>query len=274
MTSVVSNGPPAEAVTRRTRDLWSAGDFSRLAALLQPVAEQLCETAGVGAHDDVLDVACGSGNGAIAASRRSWARVTGLDFVPALLEHARRRATAERLEVEFVEGDAQGLPFQDASYDVVLSTFGAMFAPDHERAAAELLRVCRPGGRIALTTWPPDSLVGRMMQAMARRMPPPPGAKPPLLWGVEAHLKDLLGSGVSSLDAARRFVTYRFPSAEHFLEFMGRWFGPLAVTLSQLDEAERREFHDEVMELLEPHDGPAGLAAPAEYLEVLATRAA
>jgi ubiquinone/menaquinone biosynthesis C-methylase UbiE len=171
------------AVKGMQQKTWSEGDFGMVARLVIMASEELAEALDIVPDERVLDVACGSGNAAIAAARRAWGNTVGLDFVPALLERARERAAAERLDIEFVEGDASDLPFGDGEFDVVMSVFGAMFAPEHDRTAAELLRVCKSGGRIGMANWVPDGGVGRMFMTIAKHVPPPPGMSPPLLWG-------------------------------------------------------------------------------------------
>ena len=238
------------------------------------VSENLCEAAELLPGDRVLDVACGSGNTAIAAARR-FTTVTGLDYVPALLEHGRERAKAELLEVEYVEGDAQALPFADGSFDLVMSTFGVMFAPDHRKAAAELLRVCRPGGRIALASWTPDGMIGEMFSTTTKHAPPPFKVEPPVLWGTEEHLRELFGDGISELRAERREWMQRFPSPEFGLEYMQKWFGPTKMAFMRLDARGREALARDLLDLSRRHNmaGEAAVVAPAAYLEVVATRA-
>lgn len=263
-----------QAVTAAQRKMWSAGDFARVALMLQLMSEELCETADVIPGEAVLDVACGSGNTAIAAARR-FATVTGLDYVPELLEHARERAAAERVDVSWVEGDAQAMPFDDASFNVVLSTVGVMFAPDQQLAARELLRVCRPGGRIALANWTPDGMVGEMFKITAKHAPPPFAIDPPVLWGTEDRLRELFGDGMAGLEVQRREFSWRFPSADAMVEYFGEWYGPTKMAFGRLDEAGQRAFAGDLRDLFTRHNvaGDAALVAPAAYLEVVATRA-
>jgi SAM-dependent methyltransferase len=260
----------AKAVQQR---IWSEGDFAMVATIAQIVGERLCEAVDLLPGERVLDVACGSGNAAIAAARR-FTEVTGLDYVPALLERGRERAAAERLEIEFVEGDAEALPFEDGSFDVVLSTFGVMFAPDHPRAAAELLRVCRPGGRIGMSNWTPDGLVGEMFMIGSRHAPPPVPLEPPTRWGTEERLRELLGDGISSLETRKREFTLRFHSPEHWLEFFRTYFGPTKAAFERLDEPAREAYASDLLELMRRHNraGEKALVAPSEYLEVVAVR--
>jgi SAM-dependent methyltransferase len=202
-----------DAIKQRQQAAWSTGDYSAVGARLYITSELLCEAVDLRAGERVLDVACGSGNAALAAARR-FCQVTGVDYVPALLERARERAQAERLEATFQEGDAEALPFPDASFDVVLSTCGAMFAPDQEQTASELLRVCRPGGRIGMVNWTPDSYVGGLFKAIGGHLLPPPGVRPPVQWGSEERLRELFGPDVR-ISVPKRSFLWRFPSAAH-----------------------------------------------------------
>ncbi len=267
--------PDLGAVTEIQRKVWSEGDFGMVAGLIVGLAEDLAEALEIVPGERVLDVACGSGNGAIAAARHAWGNTVGCDFVPALLERGRERAAAERLEIEFVEGDAQELPFEDASFDVAMSIFGAMFAPDQERTAAELLRVVRPGGRIGMANWTPDGGVGAMFMTIAKHAPPPPGLDPPLLWGTEERLCELFGDGVSELRVERRVSRQAFRSADHYLDFFRTYFGPVKMAFERVGaegeaalEADLRTFLAEANTA-----GERALVLEADYLQVVATRA-
>jgi SAM-dependent methyltransferase len=220
-------------ITARQQAAWSAGDYSAVGTRLLPTAEALCEAVDLRAGERVLDVACGNGNAALAAARR-FCTVTGVDYVPALLERARERARAEGLEVTFLEADAQALPFPDDSFDVVLSTCGAMFAPDQEQTASEMLRVCRPGGRIGMVNWTPDSYVGELFRTIASYVPPPEGLRPPVEWGNPDRLRELFGADVA-IAAPRRQFLWRFSSPEHQAEFFATFYGPTNKALSTLD---------------------------------------
>ena len=191
-----------------------------------------------------------------------------------LLEEGRKRAEAEGLPIDFVEGDAENLPFEDASFDVVLSTLGVMFAPDQQKAADELLRVVRPGGTIGLANWVPDSYVGDLFRTMGKYVPPPPGLKPPFRWGTEEGLDELLDGGIGSLQTSRRSFVWRFRSARHHVEFMLGYYGPLNKAFGTLDEEQQQAFEGDLISLVERHnrsdDGTA--IWPADYLEVVATR--
>jgi ubiquinone/menaquinone biosynthesis C-methylase UbiE len=267
-------GPDLRAVTQVQQKVWSEGDFARIGALAQIVGERLCESVAVLPGERVLDVACGAGNAALAAARR-FGDVVGMDYVPALLERGRQRAAADGLEIEFVEGDAQALPFEDASFEVVLSTFGAMFAPDQRKTAEELLRVSTPGGRIGMANWTPEGLVGGgVFAVIAKHAPPPPGLDPPPLWGTEVRLRELFGDGISDLRVQRRTFEFCWRSPEHWLEFFRTYFGPMKMAFERAgDDAPALEA--DLLELMRSHNqaGEKALVAPAEYLEVVATRA-
>jgi SAM-dependent methyltransferase len=211
-------------VKQRQQTAWASGDYAAVGARFPIIAELLCEAVDLRAGEYVLDVACGNGNATLAAARR-FCHVVGVDYVPELLDRARRRAQAEGLQASFQEADAEALPFPDDAFDVVLSTCGAMFAPDQERTAAELLRVCRPGGRIGMVNWTPDSYVGELFRTIGRHLPPPPRVRPPVLWGTEERLRELFGPEVK-ISAPRRSFLWRFPSAEHQVEFFAGFYGP------------------------------------------------
>ncbi|HEX5582729.1 class I SAM-dependent methyltransferase [Gaiella sp.] len=264
-----------EAVKQVQQKTWSAGDFAVVAKTIVIVSENLCEAADVTPGERVLDVACGSGNTAIAAARRAWGNTVGVDFVPELLENGKERAAAEGVDVEWVVGDAEKLPFDDASFDVVLSTFGAMFAPDQPRAAAELLRVCRPGGRIGMANWTPEGFVGHMFGTTVKHAPPPFKLTPPVMWGSEDHVRELFGDGVSELRAERRSIKMRFLSVDQNLEFFRTYFGPTKMAYERLDEAGREAYEADMRALLEQRNeaGDRALVVSAEYLEVVARRA-
>jgi SAM-dependent methyltransferase len=263
-----------DSIKRNQQRVWAAGDFSLVATPTTIVGERLCEAVDLRAGQRVLDIATGSGNTALAAARR-YCKVTGVDFVPALLDRARERAAAERLDIEFREADAESLPFADASFDVVLSTFGVMFAPDQGKAASELLRVCRPGGKIGLTVWPPEGFIFELQRTSARySSPPPDGFQPPVLWGTEARLHQLLGGGVSSLETTRQTLVMRHVSIAEWLEFTRNHFGPVRQLVDSLDPERQHAITGEVADLARRHNrsGDATMAVPAEYVEIVAVR--
>ena len=266
--------PDLAVVKNRQQQMWTAGDFSKVATPITIVGELLCETVDLSAGTRVLDVACGSGNTAIAAARR-FCQVTGIDYVPSLLARARERAAAEGLAIDFLEGDAENLPFPDASFDVVLSTFGVMFAPDQGQAARELLRVCTPGGRIGLSNWTPDGRVGDMFRITSTYVPPPPGLAPPVRWGTEQGMRELLGQGISNLSIEPRTVVMRYESADHWLTFFRTYFGPVITAFAALDEAGQQAFASEMRALLEQHNHATDgtLKVACAYINAVATRA-
>ena len=260
--------------TQPARQTWSAGDFPKMGTELAIVGEQLCESIPVHAGDRVLDVGTASGNTAISAARRR-AVVTGVDLVPALLGHARKRAQAEGFQIDFQEGNAMALSFPDASFDVVLSTFGAIFAPDPHKTSAEMARVCRPGGKIAMANWPPDSMLGKLFRLLARYSAPESRVDAPMDWGNEATLADRLSPYVRDLRVQRRAVRFRALSAEHWVEFMRTHFGP-AIEAFQYSNtpASQKALADEMAALMREHNCAQNntVLGNSEYLEIVATR--
>jgi SAM-dependent methyltransferase len=220
-----TQAPNLSAIKDRQQKRWTSGNYARVGNTLVIMGELLCEAVDVRAGDKVLDVATGSGNTAISAARR-FCDVTGVDYVPELIEDARKRAEVEGLEITFDVGDAEDLPYPHASFDVVLSTLGVMFAPNQEKAAEELLRVCRPGGKIGLANWTLDGFIGNMFRTHVKHVPEPPGIKPPPSWGTEERLRELLGEGVGSLEVTQRSYMFRYPSARHFVEHFRTYYGP------------------------------------------------
>ena len=264
-----------EAVKNKQRATWATGDYSVIGTTLQHIGEELCEAVDVEAGQAVLDIAAGNGNATLAAARRGG-EVTALDYVPALLQAAQGRAAAEGLTVDFREGDAEALPFEDGSFDVVLSALGVMFTPDHERAAAELLRVCRPQGRIGLVNWTPDGFIGQMFRIVGRYVPPPAGVRSPLEWGTEDRVIALLGDRATSIQARRRFFQFRYRSPQDWLTTFRTYYGPLVRAFAALDGPAQRSFEHDLLELAERLNtsSSGALRVPSEYLEVVAVRAA
>jgi SAM-dependent methyltransferase len=258
-----------EEATKRQQATWAAGDFSRVGTISVLVGERLCDTVRLHAREQVLDVATGYGNAAMAAARRRC-KVTGIDFVPALLERARLCAAAEQLPVDFAEGDAQSIPFPDRSFDCVLSTFGSMFAPNQEKAATELLRVCRENGRVGLACWTPDSFVGDLFRLVSKHVPPPPGLKSPSRWGTGDGLRELFGAQVT-IEAERRSVFFRGDSPEAFTAHFRRFFGPVVKAFEALDPAGQTALDVELTDLLKHHNrsDDATVFMPVEYLEIV-----
>jgi ubiquinone/menaquinone biosynthesis C-methylase UbiE len=261
------------AVKGRQHATWSSGDYAVVGTTLSITGEQLCEAVDLRPDQRVLDVAAGNGNATLAAARR-WADVTSTDYVPALLERGRARAQAERLQVTFQEADAENLPFADSSFDVVLSVFGVMFTANQEQAAHELLRVCRSGGKIGLANWTPDGFIGHLFRTIGKHVPPPPGVKPPALWGTEGRVRELFGDGISNLATTRRMFVFRYRSAEHFIEVFRSYYGPMLKAFAALDAAGQANLAQDLTELLHRFNqgGSQTLAVPGEYLEVVATR--
>ena len=267
------SGLNLEAIKARQQQTWSSGDYAMVGGTLVVMAETLCEAVDVRPGQRVLDVATGSGNTALAAARR-FCDVTGVDYVPELLERGRERAAAERLTVDFRSGDAEALPFQDASFDVVLSSVGAMFAPNQERTAEEIARVCRPGGKIGMVNWTPDGFIGQLFKLTGIYVPPPAGLRSPVLWGTEERVRDLFADRVASLEMTRRTFDFRYRSAEHWVGFFRSYYGPTMKAFETLDEGGRAAYARDLRALIERFNrsGDETMIVPSEYLEVVAVR--
>jgi SAM-dependent methyltransferase len=265
--------PDLTTIKGRQKKAWSAGDYGKVGVTLTIMAELLAEAADLKPGQKVLDVASGNGNASLAAARR-FGDVTAIDYVPMLLEEARKRAEAEGLSIDFREGDAEELPFEDSSFDAVLSTLGVMFAPDQQKAAEELLRVVKPGGTIALASWVPDGYIGELFKTIGRYVPPPAGLKPPFRWGTEEGLEELLDGGIGSLRSRRRTFVWRFPSERHHVGFMREYYGPLNKAFGVLDEEGQKALERDLISLAERHNHSENGTAVlhADYLEIVATR--
>jgi ubiquinone/menaquinone biosynthesis C-methylase UbiE len=272
MSSAIQS-PDLKAVKGRQQVTWSAGDYSRVGNIILITAELLCESVNVRAGQRVLDVASGSGNAALAAARR-FCDVTSTDYVPALLEEGRKRAEAEGLPLAFQEADAENLPFPDASFDVVLSTFGAMFAPDHQQVARELVRVCRPGGKIGMTNWTPEGYLGDFFRTMGKHVPPPAGVQSPMLWGSERHLLTIF-DGLSDLTVNRRMFVFRATSPRAWIDYFRTFYGPTLKAFASLDAAEQERLTADLEAMIQGHNvaDNGTMEVHAEYLEVVAVRA-
>lgn len=268
-----STPPDLSAVKAKQQAAWSAGDYAIVGRTLQIVGENLCEAVNLRAGERVLDVAAGNGNATLAAARH-FAEVTSTDYVPSLLERGRARAEAEGLQVTFREADAEALPFADSTFDVVLSTFGVMFTPDQARAAREMLRVCRPGGRIGLANWTPGSFIGELFKVLGRYLPPAAGLRSPALWGTEERLKELFSDAEASIQATPRIFNFRYRSPAHWMEVFRTFYGPVNRAFLALDTPRQDELERDILNLLARFDrgGVGGLVVPSEYLEVVVTR--
>ena len=262
-----------QALKAQQRGAWSSGDYAVVGTTLQIVGETLCEALDLRSGQRVLDVAAGNGNASLAAARR-WCEVVATDYVPALLDRARERASAERLQMQFQEADAEALPFPDASFDAVVSTFGVMFVADHERAAAELLRVCRPGGKIGLANWTPDGFIGQLFKTIGKHRPPPAGAKSPALWGTRLRLAELFEGKARSIKAAERHFVFRYRSPEHWLEIFRNFYGPTLKAFAALDAPAQAALERDLLALIDRFNqsGDNTMVVPGEYLEVVITR--
>jgi ubiquinone/menaquinone biosynthesis C-methylase UbiE len=272
-TSIESTQDRLAAIKTRQQAMWASGGYATIGATLQIVGETLNEAADVRAVHKVLDVAAGNGNATLAAARR-FASVTSTDYVPELLERGRRRADAEGFaNISFEVADVEALPYPDASFDVVLSTFGVMFAPDHRKSAAELMRVCKPTGRIGLASWTPDGFVGRLLRTVSGYVPPPPGVQSPALWGTEAHIAELFPTATMIQHTTRAFV-FRYRSPEHWVDVFRRFYGPVHRAFSALDADRQKALECDLLALLRSLDrgDGEGLVIPSEYLETVITR--
>jgi len=265
--------PDLTAVKQRQHGAWSSGDYAVVGTTLQIVGEQLCEALDLRAGSKVLDVAAGNGNATLAAARR-WCDVTSTDYVPALLKRGQERAAADHLTVEFREADAEALPFADASYDVVVSTFGVMFTPDQDKAASELARVCKSGGKIGLANWTPQGFIGQLFKTIGKHLPPPAGVKSPALWGTQARLEEMFGSQASEIAAEPRMFVFRYRSPEHWLEIFKTFYGPTLKAFAALDETGQAALTRDLMALLGEfnHADDGTIVVHSEYLEAVITK--
>jgi SAM-dependent methyltransferase len=276
MSAVVSPSTPTidlATIKARQQAAWSTGNYAVVGTTLQIVGENLCEALDLHAGASVLDVAAGNGNATLAAARR-WCEVTSTDYVPSLLEAGRTRAQADGYEIRFQEADAENLPFPDASFDAVMSSFGVMFTPDQEKAAAELARVCKPGGKIGLANWTPESFIGQVFKTIGKYIPPAPGVKSPALWGTKDRLQELFGSSAQEIQVDTRQFTFRYRSPEHFLEIFRTYYGPMNKAFAALDGERQVAFSRELFSLMESRNrsGDETLVLPSEYLEVVIKR--
>ena len=265
--------PDFAAIKAKQQVTWASGDFAVIGTTLQLVGESLAEAIDIRAGERVLDVAAGNGNATLAAARR-FAQVTSTDYVPALLEKGKARADAEGLKVVFQVADAEDLPFRAASFDVVLSTFGAMFTPDHALPAREMLRVVRDGGRIGLANWTPEGFIGQLFKVIGAYLPPPAGLKSPALWGTEPHIVALFGSQAADLRCVRKHFNFRYRSSAHWLQVFRDFYGPTHKAFAALDAAKQAALEQDIVALLERLNvaGKSSLVVPSEYLEVVVVK--
>jgi SAM-dependent methyltransferase len=276
MSAVISTSPPTvdlTAVKTRQQAAWSAGNYAVVGTTLQIVGENLCEALDLRSGAHVLDVAAGNGNATLAAARR-WCSVTSTDYVSSLLESGRARAQAEGHTIQFQEADAENLPFPAASFDAVMSTFGVMFTPNQDKAASELARVCKPGGRIGLANWTPESFIGQLFKTIGKYIPPAPGVKSPALWGTKARLEELLGNTALEIRTTNREFVFRYHSPAHWIEVFRTYYGPMNKTFGALDAEKQAAFTEDLLGLMETRNrsGDRTLVLPSEYLEVVIER--
>jgi ubiquinone/menaquinone biosynthesis C-methylase UbiE len=265
--------PDLAAIKSRQQGAWSSGDYAVVGTTLQIVGEELCEVLDLRPGSKVLDVAAGNGNVTLAAARR-WCEVASTDYVPALLERGRARAEAEGLMIDFRQADAEALPFPDASFDVVVSTFGVMFTADQDKAASELLRVCKPGGKIGLANWTPEGFIGRVFKILGKYLPPPAGVKSPALWGTRPRLDEMFGAQASKISAEPRMFVFRYRSPQHWLDVFKTFYGPMLKAFAALDSKAQAALARDLLALADElnHAGDGTMAVPSEYLEVVITR--
>ena len=265
--------PDLGALKARQQGAWSSGDYAVVGTTLQIVGEQLCEALDLRSGQKVLDVAAGNGNATLAAARR-WCDVVSTDYVPSLLARGQSRAAAEGLSVKFEEADAEALSFADAGFDAVVSTFGVMFTPDQDKAASELLRVCKRGGKIGLANWTPDGFIGQVFKTLGKYLPPPAGAKSPALWGTEARISEMFGPAAASINTERCHFVFRYRSPEHFLDVFKNYYGPMLKAFAALDPTNQQGLRNDLLALIgrmnRAEDGT--MVVPSEYLEIVITK--
>jgi ubiquinone/menaquinone biosynthesis C-methylase UbiE len=268
-----STAPDYIAIKNKQKATWGSGDYGRIGITLQITGEALCEAMDIRSGQSVLDVAAGNGNASLAAARR-FCKVVSTDYVPALLEQSRIRAIAENLAIDYREADAEALPFDDASFDNVVSTFGVMFSPNQQQAAAELLRVCKHGGKIGLANWTPDSFVGLIFKTVGRHVPPPAGVNSASAWGTEAFLDQQFGEQASKIEVTLRKFTFRYHSPDHWLDIFSTFYGPMVKAFEAVDDTTKEVLRDELRSLIRRHDRATDgtMVVPSDYLEVVIFR--
>jgi ubiquinone/menaquinone biosynthesis C-methylase UbiE len=265
--------PDLGALKTKQRAAWSSGNYAIVGSTLQIVGEQLCEALDLRSGSKVLDVAAGNGMASLAAARR-WCEVISTDYVPDLLERGKARAAAEGWQLKFMEADAEDLPFEGDQFDVVLSTFGVMFTPNQDQAAAELLRVCKPKGKIGLANWTPDGFIGQVFKTLGKYLPPPAGTRSPAMWGTRTRLSEMFDAGASSVKAESRIFNFRYRSADHFLDVFRTYYGPVLKAFAALEPAKQEELQDDLHALIVRmnRSGDRTMVVPSEYLEVVITK--
>ena len=265
--------PDLKAIKAKQQVSWSSGDYAIIGTTLQIVGEQLAEAMDLRAGQTVLDVAAGNGNVSLAAARR-WCEVTSTDYVESLLARGRRRAEAEGLKIKFQIADAEDLPFPDASFDAVVSTFGGMFSPDQDRTAEELVRVCKPGGRVGLANWTPEGFIGQMFKTIGKYLPPPTGVKSPAIWGTRSWVETTFRAAASTIAAEPRLFVFRYRSAQHFLEIFRTYYGPVLKAFEALQGVSRKALARDIIDLVGRFNtsGDQTMVVPSEYLEVVITK--
>ncbi len=265
--------PDYGAIKEKQQSTWASGDYGQIGVRLQIVGETLAEAVDLRAGERVIDVAAGNGNASLAAARR-FADVTSTDYIPELLDNGKERARGEGLSIQFEAADAEDLPYPDGSFDVALSTFGVMFAPQHKKSASELLRVVRSGGRIGLANWTPEGFIGDLFRLIGCYVPPPAGLQAPTLWGSEPHIVELFGANASDIRCERRIYNFRFESTTHWIKTFRNYYGPIHKAFGMLDADQRAQLTADLTALLEWHNvgGPNSLVAPGEYLEIVVTK--
>ena len=271
--AIQTSSPDFDALKARQHGAWSSGDYAIVGTTLQIVGEELCESLDVRAGQSVLDVAAGNGNATLAAARR-WCDVMSTDYVPSLLERGKARADADGLSVRFKEADAEALPFADASFDAVVSTFGVMFTPNQDRAASELVRVCKSGGKIGLANWTPAGFIGQVFKTLGGYLPPPAGAKSPALWGTKARLDEMFGASAADIKLTSKHFVFRYRSPEHFLDIFRSYYGPVLKAFAALDTAKQDGLQRDLLALIATmnRSGDRTMVLPSEYLEVIVTK--
>jgi SAM-dependent methyltransferase len=271
--AIQTGSPDLDALKARQHGAWSSGDYAIVGTTLQIVGEELCESLDVRAGQTVLDVAAGNGNATLAAARR-WCDVMSTDYVPSLLERGKARAAADGLSVGFKEADAEALPFADASFDTVISTFGVMFTPNQDVAASELVRVCKSGGKIGLANWTPAGFIGQVFKTLGGYLPPPAGAKSPALWGTKARLDEMFAASASDIKLTPKHFVFRYRSPQHFLDIFRSYYGPVLKAFAALDAAKQNGLQGDLLALIATmnRSGDGTMVVPSEYLEVIVTK--